>query len=59
MAGSRDPPTALVHRDRGHLGRLRAVVQAPDRSLWLVTNNTDGRGVPRHGDDRVVRIAVG
>jgi glucose/arabinose dehydrogenase len=49
-------PQALL---AGELGRLRAVALAPDGSLWVVTNNTDGRGVPRAGDDRVVRITVG
>ena len=40
----------------GQLGRLRDVVVGPDGALWILTNNTDGRGSPRAGDDRVARI---
>lgn len=39
-------------------GRLRRIVPAPDGSLWLVSNNTDGRATPRQGDDRIVRLSV-
>ena len=42
----------------GELGRLRDVVVAPDGSLWVLTNNTDGRGSPRAGDDRIVRVVT-
>lgn len=38
------------------LGRLRAATVGPDGALWLLTNNTDGRGDPRAGDDRLVRM---
>lgn len=47
-------------------GRLRAVLVDPatpagdDGSavLYVLTNNTDGRGDPRDGDDRLLRVAV-
>jgi len=39
-------------------GRVRRIVPAPDGSLWLVSNNTDGRATPRPGDDRIVRLEV-
>ncbi len=44
-------------------GRLRDVVAAPDKAMWLLTNNHDGRcnsGCTIHpDDDRIVRISVG
>ncbi|WP_307844648.1 PQQ-dependent sugar dehydrogenase [Actinotalea solisilvae] len=38
------------------LGRLRDVVAGPDGALWVLTQNTDGRGEARPGDDRLVRL---
>lgn len=37
-------------------GRIRDVVQGPDGFLYFLTNNRDGRGTPRKGDDRIYRI---
>jgi glucose/arabinose dehydrogenase len=39
-------------------GRLRDVVAAPDEGLWVVTNNTDGRGEPSRGDDRILQVQI-
>lgn len=30
----------------------------PDGTLWMMTNNTDGRGDPRAGDDRIVQVRL-
>ncbi|GHD13156.1 PQQ-dependent sugar dehydrogenase [Zhihengliuella salsuginis] len=43
----------------GQYGRLRDAVAAPDGSLWLITNNTDGRGAPTAGDDRIIAVDPG
>ena len=41
---------------RDELGRLRDVFEGPDGTLYLLTNNTDGRGTSRPHDDRMLKI---
>ena len=40
----------------GEYGRIRAVVLGPDGFLYLSTSNTDGRGTPQPGDDKIIRV---
>ncbi|WP_163508485.1 PQQ-dependent sugar dehydrogenase [Fodinicola acaciae] len=51
--GTAGTPVAL---HAGEFGRLRHVVVAPDNSLWIITNNTDGRGTPRPDDDQILKL---
>ncbi len=40
----------------GKYGRLRDVVEGPDGALYFLSNNRDGRGSPKPGDDKIYRI---
>jgi len=42
----------------GTYGRLRDAVVGPDNALYVLTNNHDGRGRPREGDDKILRITL-
>lgn len=49
----------FVHnRSSGKYGRLRDVVAGPDNALYLLTNNRDGRGSPKPGDDKILRLKM-
>ncbi|WP_435246169.1 PQQ-dependent sugar dehydrogenase [Streptomyces sp. NRRL F-5630] len=43
---------------KGEYGRLRAVVAAGGDKLWLLTNETDSRGTPSKGDDKILELRV-
>lgn len=43
----------------GTYGRLRDVITGPDGSLYVLTNNRDGRGTPASNDDRILKISPG
>ncbi|WP_338750247.1 PQQ-dependent sugar dehydrogenase [Janibacter alittae] len=49
-------PDSSTERLVGECGRLRAVVTTPDGELWVLTNNTDGRGDPGPDDDRILQL---
>ncbi|MCM3719495.1 PQQ-dependent sugar dehydrogenase [Fictibacillus phosphorivorans] len=38
-------------------GRMRDVL-IEDRTLYTITNNRDGRGTPREGDDKLIRLSL-
>ena len=54
-------PTRVVANERlleGRFGRLRDVVTGLDGALYVLTNNRDGRGRSRAGDDRILRLVA-
>ena len=56
-----DDPRKVLAFER-HLprqfGRLRDVAEGPDKALYLLTSNRDGRGRPGPDDDRLIRIVI-
>ncbi len=54
-----DDPSRSDERFVTEFGRLRDVVVADDGAVWILTNNTDGRGSPREGDDRILEVELG
>lgn len=53
----RGPDSGAIKRHfAGRFGRIRAVAEAPDGSLWITTSNRDGRASPGPGDDKVIRV---
>ena len=34
------------------------VVAGPDGTLWMLTNNPDGRGEPTEGDDKIIEVRL-
>jgi glucose/arabinose dehydrogenase len=49
--------TASAYFD-GEFGRIRDVAPGPNDTLWLITNNTDGRGSPGRDDDRLIQVEL-
>ncbi|MEV3988884.1 PQQ-dependent sugar dehydrogenase [Streptomyces sp. NPDC049837] len=57
LAGA-EPSAAPQAFLEGRYGRLRTVLAAGGNKLWLVTSETDGRGTPEAGDDRILQVEV-
>ena len=51
-----DPSASAIHAE-GY-GRIRDVTIGPDGTVWVLTGNTDGRGDPQPGDDRIISLPV-
>jgi glucose/arabinose dehydrogenase len=51
-------PEHAVELHVDEFGRLRDVMEAPDGGVWILTNNTDGRGSAGEDDDRIIRIEL-
>ncbi|MEU6991223.1 PQQ-dependent sugar dehydrogenase [Streptomyces sp. NPDC046465] len=43
---------------KGEHGRLRTVLAAGGDKLWVVTSETDSRGTPEKGDDKILEVEV-
>jgi glucose/arabinose dehydrogenase len=37
-------------------GRLRDIIESSDGTLYVLTSNTDGRGIIQHNDDKILKI---
>lgn len=48
--------TELKEHFSGEFGRIREVVADKEGNLIITTSNTDGRGIPKRNDDKVIRI---
>ncbi|MGW1463708.1 PQQ-dependent sugar dehydrogenase [Streptomyces sp. NPDC002308] len=59
LSGSAKEPLAKPQAFlEGTYGRLRTVAAAGGDKLWVVTGDTDGRGDPKPGDDRILLVEV-
>lgn len=52
----KDNRVELKEHLKSELGRIRDVVLGPDRFLYVTTSNRDGRGIPKAGDDKIIRV---
>jgi glucose/arabinose dehydrogenase len=54
-----DPATSeAIPYFQGQYGRIRDVTAGPDGTLWMITNNTGGRGLVSENDDLLVEVRL-
>ena len=51
-----EKPTKLDTFFKKEYGRLREIAAGSDNMLYVTTSNRDGRGKPKDGDDKILRI---
>lgn len=51
-----ETPVKIIAHFENEYGRIRAVSVGPDKMLYFTTSNRDGRGVPKSGDDKIIRL---
>lgn len=51
-----NPDGSTVKLPNINYGRIRELIVGPDNALYFSTSNTDGRGKPRDGDDKIYRL---
>lgn len=48
----------LKEHFKSEFGRIREVILGPDGYLYITTSNRDGRGTPKSGDDKIIKIDI-
>lgn len=51
-------PNTSTEYFQGEFGRIRATAITPEGRLWILTNNTDGRGTPGIDDDQLIEVDI-
>lgn len=48
--------SGVLEHFKNEYGRIRETLLGPNGILYITTSNNDGRGTPKNGDDKVIRI---
>lgn len=56
VIGPNNTITEVIPHFQNRFGRIRGATMGPDGMLYITTSNRDGRGIPKTGDDKIIRI---